>query len=185
MQKIEQLVGDLDHIGDPHVRSQAVELVQLLMELHGIGLERLFNILRNAGAAGNDLMNRVARDDVVASLLLLYGLHPLDLETRVRQALDKVRPYLQSHGGNVELLGIDDGRVRLRLQGSCHGCPSSAMTLKLAIEEAIYEIAPDIGDLTVEGVVEQRAPAEFVAIESLNNCGNGNVDHGAWQKVAP
>ena len=73
----------------------------------------------------------------MGGLLLLHGLHPLDLEARVRQALDKVRPYLRSHGGNVELLGVDEGVVRLRLEGSCHGCPSSAATMRQTIEEAI------------------------------------------------
>jgi Fe-S cluster biogenesis protein NfuA len=83
----------------------------------------------------------------------LYGLHPLDLETRVRQALEQVRPYLQSHGGNVELLGVEGGIIRLRLQGSCHGCPSSAQTLKSTIEEAIAEKAPDAAGLQVEGEI--------------------------------
>ena len=62
----------------------------------------------------------------------------------MRGALDEVRPYLASHGGDVELLGVEDGVVRLRLEGSCNGCPSSAMTLKLAIEEAIARAAPDV-----------------------------------------
>lgn len=83
------------------------------------------------------------------------------------QALDKVRPMLHSHGGNVELLSIDDGVVRLRLQGSCHGCPSSAMTLKNSIEEAIYEFAPDIAELHVEGAVPVPSPAGFVPLEQL------------------
>ena len=84
-------------------------------------------------------------------ILLLHGLHPLDLETRVRQALDKVRPLLRSHGGNVELLGLAGGVARLRMLGSCDGCPSSAMTLKTAIEEAIYEKAPDVTAIEVDG----------------------------------
>ena len=104
------------------------------------------------------LIEQFGDDELVGSLLLLYGLHPVDLETRVRQALDKTRPYLRSHGGNVELAGVDPtGVVRLRLQGSCHGCPSSAMTLKLAIEKAIHEAAPDVAGIEVEGESE-RAP---------------------------
>jgi Fe-S cluster biogenesis protein NfuA len=122
------------------------------------------------------MIARVARDDVVASLLLLYGLHPVDLEMRVRQSLDKVRPYLKSHGGNVELAGIDDGIVRLKLQGSCNGCPSSTMTLKNAIEEAIYEMAPDIAGLAVEGVVEPTSASGFVPIGALHNDDNGSFN---------
>ena len=103
----------------------------------------------------------------MSSLLLLYGLHPLDLEARVQQALEKVRPLLRSHGGNVELLGIADGVVRLRMLGSCHGCPSSAMTLKNAIEEAIYAAAPDATAIEVEGVAEPPPPGGIVQIAPL------------------
>ena len=104
----------------------------------------------------------------MSSLLLLYGLHPVDLETRVHQALDKVRPLLKSHGGNVDLLGIADGVVRLQLQGSCHGCPSSAQTLHNAIEAAIDEFAPDVVELKVEGVAVHAPPVSgFVPLAQL------------------
>src|SRR5882762_4024962 len=96
---------------------------------------------------------------------MLYGLHPLDLETRVLKAVDKVRPYLKSHGGNVALLGIDDGVVRLQMEGNCNGCASSAMTMKLAIEEAIYEVAPDVAELLVEGVVQEQKPPALVPLQ--------------------
>ena len=78
------------------------------------------------------------------ALLILHGLHPLDVETRIARALDRVRPYLGSHGGDVKLLGVTDGVVHLRLEGSCHGCPSSTVTMKLAIEKAIEEAAPEV-----------------------------------------
>ncbi len=95
------------------------------------------------------------RDEIVGGLLLLHGLHPLDLETRVCQALDQVRPFLRSHGGNVELLSLSDGVIRLRLQGNCHGCPSSAVTMKQTIEQAIMTHAPDAIALHVEGAVDE------------------------------
>src|SRR5262245_59787745 len=98
------------------------------MEVHGAGIERMMDIIFET--AGSDLIDQFGADDMVGSLLLLYGLHPLDIETRILQALDKVRPYLRSHGGNVDLIGVDDGIVHLQLQGSCNGCASSAMTLK-------------------------------------------------------
>jgi Fe-S cluster biogenesis protein NfuA len=85
---------------------------------------------------------------------LLHGLHPLDLECRVLQALEQVRPALKLHGGNVELIGIDDGVIRLRLLGSCHGCPSSSVTMKQTIEEAIIAKAPDAIGLDVDGAVD-------------------------------
>jgi Fe-S cluster biogenesis protein NfuA len=122
-------------------------------------------MIHEGGANHADLMDRLSDDPLVSSLLLLHDLHPVDIETRLLRALDKVRPYLQTHGGNVELLGVQDGAIRLRLQGSCHGCASSAMTLKLAIEAAIYEAAPDFTTLEVEGVVEQRPPSNLVQLD--------------------
>lgn len=104
---------------------------------------------------------------MVAGLLLLHGVHPVSLESRVRQALDKVRPYLASHGGNVELLDVRDGEVSLRLQGSCDGCPSSAMTLKYAIEQAISETAPDVVDIHVDGVTPPKAPAGLIPLTRI------------------
>jgi Fe-S cluster biogenesis protein NfuA/nitrite reductase/ring-hydroxylating ferredoxin subunit len=99
----------------------------------------------------------MADDELVAHLLLLHDLHPVPAETRVREALEGVRPYLESHGGDVELVAVEDGVARLRLQGSCSGCPSSTMTLKLAIEDAIYKAAPDVSNVEAEGVTAPAA----------------------------
>jgi Fe-S cluster biogenesis protein NfuA/nitrite reductase/ring-hydroxylating ferredoxin subunit len=110
-----------------------------------------------------------AEDELISHLLLLHGLHPLDVETRVVRALEEVRPYLQSHGGNVELLGIEGDVARVRLQGSCDGCPSSAVTLKLAIEEAVQKAAPDLEGVEAEGVTEPppKPATTFVAAPTL------------------
>jgi Fe-S cluster biogenesis protein NfuA/nitrite reductase/ring-hydroxylating ferredoxin subunit len=106
--------------------------------------------------AGDDLIEALAADELVSHLLLLHGLHPVDVETRVRRALAAVRPDLESHGGNVELRGVEDGVARLRLQGSCNGCPSSTQTLELAIEQAIQQAAPDLEGIEAEEVAEPR-----------------------------
>jgi Fe-S cluster biogenesis protein NfuA len=97
------------------------------------------------------IIDEFGRDVLVSNLLLLHGLHPSDLETRVRDALDQVRPVLLAHGGNVELLAVEGNAVRLRLTGSCHGCPSSSLTLKTAIEKSIYSAAPDVTSIECEG----------------------------------
>jgi Fe-S cluster biogenesis protein NfuA len=91
----------------------------------------------------------------------LHGLHPVPVRERVIGALDEVRPYLASHGGGVELLGVADGVVRLRLEGSCHGCPSSAATLRGAVEEAIARAAPDVERVETEGVAEPLLQIEL------------------------
>jgi Fe-S cluster biogenesis protein NfuA len=156
--RIETLVQEIATFPDPHARATAEELVQALVEMYGEGLARLLEITAETPASGLALIDTFASDDLLSSLFLLHGLHPLDIETRVMQALDEVRPYLKSHGGNVEFVKVEDGVAHLRLQGSCHGCSSSTITLKSAIEEAIYKAAPDLDGLQVEGVSEPPRP---------------------------
>ncbi|MEA2155332.1 MAG: hypothetical protein QOE11_1472, partial [Solirubrobacteraceae bacterium] len=110
-------------------------------------------VLEDAGDSGLPIRDALLEDGIVASLLLIHGLYPVSLEERVVQALDSMRPYMATHGGTVELLGVEDGVARLRLGGSCKGCPSSAATLEFAIKEAIDIAAPDLLGLEVEGVV--------------------------------
>jgi Fe-S cluster biogenesis protein NfuA len=130
----------------------AIELVQALLDLYGEGLARV--VAHVAARDDGALAEAFAGDELVSHLLLLHGLHPVPLEARVRSALADVRPYLDSHGGDVELLGIEEGVVRLAMRGSCDGCASSAATLKLAIEDAIQRAAPDIEEIEAEGAVE-------------------------------
>jgi Fe-S cluster biogenesis protein NfuA/nitrite reductase/ring-hydroxylating ferredoxin subunit len=189
MEQVEGLVRKIENLPDAAARATALELVQALMEFHGAGLERLMEIVAEAGEPAYAVFDNFAADDLVGSLLLLYGLHPLTLDERVTKALDKVRPYLDSHGGNVEVLGITDGVVRLRMQGSCKSCPSSAMTLKLAIEEAVYAAAPDVVAIEAEGVAEEPVATGFVQIgKSTGNVararnGNGHGDGNGWEEV--
>ena len=154
LQRLDALLREAERREDPAAQAQLREIVQAILDLHGVGLGRLLGHLEAAGAAGAAILDACAGDDVVSGLLLLHGLHPLDLEARVHQALEQVRPQLRSHGGDVELLGVADGVVRLRLRGSCHGCPSSAVTMHQLIEEAILGRAPDAAGVEVEGVAE-------------------------------
>jgi Fe-S cluster biogenesis protein NfuA len=167
IERIEELVREIEDLPDVNSRSTAAELVQLLLEFYGQGIARMLAIAGKGGADGARVVDAFARDNLVSQILMLHDLHPVDLPTRIGQALDKVRPLLHSHGGDVELLGIDNGLVRLRLEGSCHGCPSSTLTLKNAIQEAIYEFAPDISGLDVAGLAEPRPPAGFVPLEAI------------------
>ncbi len=175
IQRIEELIHQIEGVADANARTAAVELVRSLMDFHGAGLERLMEIAAQTGETGLNIIDDFGRDELVGNLLLLYGLHPVALETRVMQALDKVRPFLRSHGGSVELLGVDEGVVRLQMQGSCAGCPSSAMTLKSAIEEAIYEVAPDVSEIIAveESKAQASPPSGFVTIESLTRSSQG------------
>ena len=125
------------------------DLISLVTELYGGGLGRILELV------GDDapMRERLAADDLVASLLVLHDLHPLDLDARVRGAIGSIRPYLGSHGGDVEILSIDgdEGVVELRMLGSCDGCSSSSVTLELAVERAIEEAAPEITRIDVVG----------------------------------
>lgn len=178
IQRIEELVRKVEAMPDPEARSVGVELLQSLMELNATGIERMLEMLAETGEAGRSLIDGFARDELLSGLLLLYGLHPVALETRVAEALEKVRPYVHSHGGNVEVLGIDEGVVRLRLQESGKSCPSTAATLKLAIEEAIYEAAPDVTAIEAESVPAPPAPPALVTLGVVRNRNNLNQPNG-------
>ena len=121
---------------------RATEAVAAVVELYGEALARV--------VAGADPVE----DELVSHLLLLHGLHPVDLESRVQGALEEVKPYLHSHGGDVELVGIEEGTARLRLAGTCNGCPSSTTTMRLAIEEAVMRAAPELEAIDAEGVAD-------------------------------
>ena len=162
--RIEQLLEEVEGLADPAARETALELVQRLLDLYGDGLARIVD--RVAEHDDGTLAEELAGDELVAHLLLLHGLHPVPLERRVRGALAEVRPYLETHGGNVELLGIDEGVVRLQLQGSCSGCPSSAVTLKHAVEEAIHKAAPDVAEIVSE---DAERPA-LIQLEVYQAC---------------
>jgi len=183
IQHVEGLISAVGALEDESARQAAVDAIQALLELHGDGFERIIRLTRNTGPAGESLVHDFARDDLVANLLLLHGVHPQSLEERVKDALDKVAPYLASHGGSVDLLDVTEGVVKLKLQGSCHGCPSSAMTLKYAIEEGILDTAPDVVAIEVDGAVDQPAePAGFVAL-GVDGDFHGPLSRG-WQTVA-
>ncbi len=162
--RTESLIGRLDALPDEDAKRSAVDAIPALLSLHGDGLARLLQVMEESGQ--RELVIKVAGDEIVAGLLLLHGLHPLTLEERVHGALEKVRPYLGSHGGNVELVGLTDGVVRLRLKGSCDGCPSSAQTLTYAIEREIKEAAPDIMGIEVEDAMPAK-PAGFIPLTQI------------------
>jgi Fe-S cluster biogenesis protein NfuA len=167
MQRIGGLVQELESIADPAVRAAAKDLVQSLMDLHGAALEKALDIVAEAGEPGMNIITRLGRDALVSSVLILYGLHPEDLETRVVKAVDRVRPQLRKQGCEVELLGMSDGAIRLRVEAGSHTCGSTAKTVQAALEGAIYDAAPDMSSLVIEGL-EEKPSSGFVALDKLN-----------------
>jgi len=156
--------------GGAAARERAEELVRLVADLYGAGLERMMELLHERGLLDAALLAVLAKDDLVASLLLVHGLHPYDVRTRVERALEDVRPYLGSHGGDVELLEVtDEGAVRLRLLGSCDGCPSSSVTLELAVEGAIEAAAPEVTSIEVETPSTASSEQGLIPLSALRS----------------
>ena len=192
-ERIDTLLG-ASAAGGIVAQERAEELVRTVVELYGAGLERLLDVLFEAGRLDEVALDALTGDPLVSGLLLVHGLHPDDLETRVTRALDDVRPYLGSHGGDVELVDISaDGVVRLRLKGSCDGCASSATTLELAVEGAVRDAAPEVTSIEVE----QPTVATVIPISSLRLrtgapgptgsppvSGKPSSGGGGWHRVA-
>jgi Fe-S cluster biogenesis protein NfuA/nitrite reductase/ring-hydroxylating ferredoxin subunit len=148
--RVQELTGRLEDLDDPACRELAEELTAAVVQMYGAGLERIVEL---ADPATRD---ELAKDELVAGLLMIHDLYPVPIEERVVAALDTVRPYMESHGGNVELLGIEDGVAKLRLEGSCKSCRASSSTLELAVRHALEAAAPDLLGMDVEGVVEEE-----------------------------
>jgi hypothetical protein len=173
MQKIGDLVRELESIADPAARAAAKGLLQSLMDLHGAGLERTLEIVFNSGSAGAQLVDELGRDPLVSSLLILHGIHPLDIETRVREKLQQIRSKLFKMAAEASLISINgnDIRVQIRIEG--HACGSTARTVQTTVEDAIYEAAPDLTSLVIEGL-EEPVSSNFVAITQLAGTSNSS-----------
>jgi Fe-S cluster biogenesis protein NfuA/nitrite reductase/ring-hydroxylating ferredoxin subunit len=167
----------------PVAYERAQELVREVAGLYGAGLERIMQLVAETPGGDAGLAERMANDDLVASLLLVHGLHPHDVRRRVSDALDRVRPYLGSHGGDVDLLELtDDGVVLLAFRGSCKSCPSSAVTLELAVQDAVRAAAPEVS--SIEVVTAEPGDHEVIPAESLLTQLHSN-GHGptTWRPV--
>ena len=179
--RLESLLHALGELEEEGARRSALDAVRALLDLHRDVLARMLEL------AGPEICRVLAEDEVVSGLLLLHGVHPLTVDERVAGALDQVRPYMSSHGGGVELLHVRDGVVRLRLEGSCHGCPSSQATMRHAVEGAIAERAPDVIRVEVEGEVQPPAGAGFVALGAIGGrrAGATRVEVEGLQDLRP
>jgi Fe-S cluster biogenesis protein NfuA len=159
--RIEELVHRIEAAGDPALRAVAQELLQAVIELHGLAFERILDAVAEL-PSGEDALRQVAADDLVSSVLSLHGIHPVAIETRVAAAIEKAKPYLKSHGGDVELAGLDGDTVHVRLQGTCGSCSSSSKTMKGHVEQAIFDAAPEV--ITVIAESMHPAPSSDLVI---------------------
>lgn len=166
IQRIGGLVQEIESIADPAVRAATKDLVQSLMDLHGAAFEKALEIVADSGEHGMGIIDRLGRDSLVSSVLILYGLHPEDLETRVVKAVDRVRPQLRKQGCEVELLSVNDGAIRLRVEAGSHTCGSTAKSVQTTLEGAMYDAAPDLSSLVIEGF-EEKPSSGFVGLDKL------------------
>lgn len=170
IQRIGTILEQLESTPDPNSRALAKELLESLLALHGAGLERILELTGKLGEAGETIIRQCGRDELVSSLLLLYGLHPDDLRTRVTRALEKSRGYLESHGAKADLISItEEGAISLRLHVQSNGCGSSAASLKSALQAAVEDAAPDAAAILVEETGTGLAQAGFVSLAQLES----------------
>ncbi len=175
-----QTLLDATSTGGVAARERAEQLVREVVELYGAGLSRIVELIDDQAVPG--ILDRLATDDLVASLLLVHGLHPHDVCRRVSDALDRVRPYLGSHGGDVHLIDVVGETVKLQFAGSCKSCPSSAVTLELAVEDAIRAAAPEISSIELVSAQTDSAAAVIPAEQLLAKVhSNGTVT--SWHPV--
>ena len=187
-ERLQKLLAEVEALPYPGARELIQDCMESVLGFYGAGLKRILQVVSEDGPEGIKVFRDLIRDDVVKGLLLIHDLHPLDLEARLLEALDKVRPYLKSHGGNVELTSLENGVARLRLQGTCQRCASSSVTLDLAIRHAIEQACPDLVYFEVEGLAQdmpaasqasRRVVTDWTVIKSAHQ-----LEEGAWMPVS-
>jgi Fe-S cluster biogenesis protein NfuA/nitrite reductase/ring-hydroxylating ferredoxin subunit len=149
------------------------ELDTLVQTLEREGDERALMLLELVDAIHRPALELIARGDtehpLARTLLAMYDLAPVDDAVLAEEALDSVRPYVESHGGRVDLVRVEDGVVTVRMSGACQGCAASAMTLRRGIEQALREHYPDFREVVAEepdGAAEPAGP-KLLQIEDL------------------
>ncbi|MBV8575527.1 MAG: NifU family protein [Acetobacteraceae bacterium] len=151
LSRIEALVSALDRVADGSAREAAREVLQLVLDLHGLALARILAIAASA-EDGCALVARLAQDEQVRAALLLHGLHPEPIEERVQRAVERLQPQLGAVGFRVRVVAVGAAMVRLRVTGA-HGPEGSrAMGLRQQIEAAIVDEAPDLDEIAIEGL---------------------------------
>jgi hypothetical protein len=183
VQQLGKLIAELEKMPDSPLKVATGELVQLLMEVHGTGIERMMEIVFDSQGTGAETIARMGDDTIVRSLLVLYSLHPEDMEARVLKSLDALRARLRKLNYAVELVHVEDGAVRLRIELSGHACGSTTANIRLMIEEGVYEYAPDVTSLTILGL-DDHPSSGFVALESLASPRLAHTLQPASQTVA-
>ncbi len=168
-QQIEKLVQRVQTLPDENARALAIELMQTVMDLHSTALSRVMEMAVEGGETGRALLANLCADPLITGLLVLYGLHPLEMEERIRGALERLQPELREHSANADIISISDNTVRVRIQADGHGCGSSRENVKQMVEQAIYGAAPEAVSVEIEGAT--ASAASFVSVAALQSQG--------------
>lgn len=150
---------------DERERNTVLAFERAIDALHKEALSRMIRALKSSPAAAAALRD-VASDEVVYAVLRHHGILRASLQERVEAALQSVRPLLDTHGGNVELVEIQPpDAVTIRLLGSCDGCSAAGLTLKEGVERAIKEQCPEIVHvrLASAGLASRPGGADYVS----------------------
>ncbi|MGH2772188.1 MAG: NifU family protein [Actinomycetota bacterium] len=164
--RIGEIAGELEQHPDPDVKNKVFEMLDWVEAFHREAVTRIVQMLPY------EAVETLHADPVVNHLLDTYiedEESPVDLDNLIEEALEEIRPYVHSHGGEMEVLGVDKehGIVKLNLMGSCHGCPSSSLTLTQGVETKLKEKWPGFRKLEVEGAEDAPAPGKLLQINTL------------------
>ena len=184
LEQLSVLVGELEQHPDTEVREKALDLVQIILKLHGEALRRMLTTFESLPMK-SEIYSRMLGDEVIRAILTIHDLLPEELETRVATAIEELRPFLISQGCDVKLLGVDNGHARLRLmQGK--GAPPVA-ALKLEIEKVLDLIANDLLVLTARAWPTERSTASLraVGVDYTPSAGERRPPGSANQKHTP
>jgi Fe-S cluster biogenesis protein NfuA len=152
--RIEELIAALEALDDPHAKEPAKELLQVVLDLHANGLSRLMEIVAGSGVLDDPLTEALERDPQVSALLLLHGLHPQDLPTRVARAVEKLRPLIGTQGIQIELIDAAEEAVAVQVSGRLQGKHNTVAELQQEIERVIFEAAPETMRVEIAGLSE-------------------------------
>lgn len=168
MKDIERRVVELEGGNDPVLKVAARELISAVMELHQAAIGQMLQIVREGPSSEADFIGRFAGDEVVGAVLLLHGLHPLDLQARVKEALRSAESYLKSHGATAELVSVSNEGLVVNLRGQAKGCGSTLSALRARLESDLQNAAPEASLIVVNEVNDPFLDG-FVPLTSLRN----------------
>lgn len=163
--RVDKALKNVESLTDENAKTRALGLKTAVEDFHKFALTKIVQKLK-ADERGKELLFELIDEPSVYALLQLHGIVKPNINARISQVLDAVRPYMQSHGGDVEFVNYEDSTVYVRLAGSCNGCSQSAVTLREGVEEALLHNIPEVKK--VEVLPNEPGPS-LIRIESLKS----------------